>query len=259
MMNRILISSVLCSLALSTANAYQLELGADAGYIDTKNSSSGHSFGVNGTYYFKNLPSNTAPLAESAFIQKANNVSANVAWADLGKTELSTYQVAGEYYLPNTQFYTSANLARHHVEVPVGALKAESDVNTYGAEIGYLPMDNFLVAVGLTGYKADDDKGVNPTVRAKYLSQFAGKAINLEAGAKFGDLDEYNLKADYYLDNTFSVGADYFNNDLSKTSEFGVNAKKFVNPQLSLDGRIGFTEVGADDAKNFAIGAKYRF
>ena len=65
----------------------------------------------------------------------------------------------------------------------------------------------------------------------KYVTTLSnGKDINLEAGAAFGDLDEYNLAADYFIDKTLSVGADYHNNDLTDQSEFG--ASKFINQQL---------------------------
>lgn len=43
--------------------------------------------------------------------------------------------------------------------------------------------------------------------------------------ALFGDLDEYKVRSDLYLDKTLSVGADYYNNDLSNRDEFGISAK----------------------------------
>ncbi len=42
------------------------------------------------------------------------------------------------------------------------------------------------------------------------------KTSTLEAGAAFGDLDEYNLAADYFIDKTLSVGVDYYDNDLQR-------------------------------------------
>ena len=86
-----------------------------------------------------------------------------------------------------------------------------------------------------------------------------GKDINLEAGAAFGDLDEFNLAADYFIDKTLSVGADYYSNDLNDNSEFGVSARKFFNQQVSLEGRVGFGEHGNNDYNKFGLAAKYRF
>ncbi|MBL8322555.1 MAG: putative porin, partial [Acinetobacter sp.] len=118
----------------------------------------------------------------------------------------------------------------------------------------------FLVAAGVKGYDNDKDDGADPTLRAKYVTQLSnGKDINLEAGASFGDLDEFNLAADYFIDKSFSVGADYYSNDLKDQSEFGINARKFFNQQVSLEGRVGFGEVGSNDYNSFGVAAKYRF
>ena len=134
------------------------------------------------------------------------------------------------------------------------------DTTYYSAEVGYLPAPGLLIAAGVKGYDNDNDDGVDPTLRAKYVTTLSnGKDINLEAGAAFGDLDEYNLAADYFIDKTLSVGADYHNNDLTDQNEFGINARKFFTEQVSLEGRVGFGEVGNNDYNSFGVAAKYRF
>ncbi|MFB0984245.1 MAG: putative porin, partial [Acinetobacter towneri] len=40
---------------------------------------------------------------------------------------------------------------------------------------------------------------------------------------------------------------------------FGINARKFFTPQVSLEGRVGFGEAGNADYNSFGIAAKYRF
>lgn len=102
-------------------------------------------------------------------------------------------------------------MSRNNTEVrDVFGNKHDFDTTYYAAEVGYLAAPGFLIAAGLKGYDNDNDDGVDPTLRAKYVTTLRsnGKDINLEAGATFGDLDEYNLKADYFIDKTFSVGAD---------------------------------------------------
>ena len=136
------------------------------------------------------------------------------------------------------------------------------DETVYGAEVGYLPAPGLLIAAGLKGYDNDYDDGVDPTLRAKYVTSLSnGKDINLEAGAGFGDLDEYNLAADYFIDKTLSLGVDYYSKDrdYGDTNEFGINARKFFTPQVSLEGRVGFGEVGNADYNRFGVAAKYRF
>lgn len=251
-------SALLSALAVTgTAHAYQAEVGASAGLIDPDNGSSSGSFGVNGTYYFNPVQTRNAPLAEAAFLDRASNVNAHYEYNEVGDDEVNNYGVGAEYYVPNSDFYVSGNVGRQDIEYKNSR---DFDTTTYGAEVGYLPAPGLLIAAGVKGYDNDDKDGVDPTLRAKYVTQLSnGKDINLEAGAAFGDLDEYNLAADYFIDKSLSVGADYYSNDLNDNSEFGVTARKFFTQQVSLEGRVGFGEVGDNDYNKFGVAAKYRF
>ena len=255
-------SALLSALAVTgTAHAYQAEVGASAAYVDPDNGSSGSAFGVNGTYYFNPVQTRNAPLAEAAFLDRASNVNAHVSYADRGDLDDTTYGIGAEYYVPNSDFYVSGDISRNNAErYNYLGDKFDFDTTYYGAEVGYLPAPGLLIALGLKGYDNDNDDGVDPTLRAKYVTTLSnGKDINLEAGAAFGDLDEYNLAADYYIDKTLSVGVDYYNNDLVDQSEFGINARKFINQQVSVEGRVGFGEAGSNDYNSFGVAAKYRF
>lgn len=68
-----------------------------------------------------------------------------------------------------------------------------------------------------------------------------------------------NLAADYFIDKTLSLGVDYYDNDRNDSNEFGINARKFFTPQVSLEGRVGFGEAGNADYNSFGVAAKYRF
>lgn len=252
-------SALLSALAVTgTANAYQAEIGASAGLIDPDNGSSSGSFGVDGTYYFNPVQTRNAPLAEAAFLDRASNVNANYTYNEVGDDKIHNYGIGGELYVPNSDFYVSANVGRQDIKFDRGN---DFDTTVYGAEVGYLPAPGLLIAAGLKGYDNDYDDGVDPTLRAKYVTNLSnGHAVNLEAGVGFGDLDEYNLAADYFIDKTLSLGVDYYSQDTAfKTNEFGINARKFFTPQISLEGRVGFGEVANNDYNKFGLAAKYRF
>ncbi|MNR79131.1 hypothetical protein D3C71_1417160 [compost metagenome] len=253
-------SALLSALAITgTAHAYQAEVGASAGLIDPDNGSSSGSFGVDGTYYFNPVQTRNAPLAEAAFLDRASNVNAKYQYDEVGNDERHRYGVGAEVYIPNSDFYVSGNVGRDDIKFDRGG---DFDETVYGAEVGYLPAPGLLIAAGLKGYDNDYDDGVDPTLRAKYVTSLSnGKDINLEAGAGFGDLDEYNLAADYFIDKTLSLGLDYYSKDrdYGDTNEFGINARKFFTPQVSLEGRVGFGEVGNNDYNKFGLAAKYRF
>lgn len=240
------------ALAAINANAYQFEVDGNAGYVNPDQGSSGSNFGVGGKYYFNDVQDKGAPLAEAGFASKASNVSVTGNFQNAGDADVNTYGAGVEYFVPNSEFYLSGQIDRQDV-------KHGQDTTYYKAEVGYMPVTNLLLAVGAKGYNNDNDDGVDPTIRAKYLTKVGTHDVNLEAGASFGDLDEYNLAADYYIDKTFSLGADYYSNDLTDLNEFGITARKFINPQLSVNGRVGFGEVGKNDYNSFGIGASYRF
>lgn len=262
-MKKLAVASALLSAIAFTgtaAQAYQAEVGGSLGYLDPDNGSSGQTYGLNGSYYLKPVQVRNAPLAEAAYLDRASNVNAQIQYDDAGATENTAYSVGGEYFVPNSDFYVSADLGRSEVKHTLLGLSKKDKTTTYGAEVGYFVAPGLLVAAGLKGYDNDAKDGVDPTLRAKYVTTLQnGKDINLEAGGAFGDLDEYNIAGDYYIDKTLSIGADYYNNDLADTSEFGVKARKFVNPQLSVEGRVGFGEISSNDYNKFGIAAKYRF
>lgn len=249
------VSAILTASAFSvSANAYQAEVGGSYTYNDWDDVSSTNSFGVDGTYYFNPVQVRNSPLNEAAFLDRASNVSAHVDYASNSGVKDRNYGANVEYFVPNSDFYVSGGLGR--TEHKVKRYDIDNKVTTYGAEVGYLPAPGLLVAVGVTGYDAKNGKdGVDPTVRAKYVTQVGQNDINIEAFGAFGDLDEYGVRGDYYLDKTLSLGLDYYNNDLADQDEWGISAKKFFNQNVSLEGRVGL----GDNYNTYGVRAAYRF
>ena len=234
--------------SMSAANAYQTEVGADYTYFDVDNGDSVNNFGADATYYFNPVTDNNAPLAEAAFMNRASNVGVRVAGDD-ADNETVEYGIKGEYYVPNTDFYVSGNLSRVEFD--------DDHANQYGAEIGYFPAPNFLIAAGLVGTEYNDDSNTDPSIRAKYVTRVGQHDWNFEAGGVFGDNDEYNFLADYFVDNTFSIGGKYQNidNGVDNKDTFSVRARKFINQQTSIQGELGF----GDDTNTFGLRGTYRF
>ncbi|WP_445116845.1 putative porin [Acinetobacter sp. WZC-1] len=248
-----LLSAVTFSIS-GTANAYQAEVGGSYTYTDWDDFDGTHNFGLDGTYYFNPVQVRNSPLNEAAFLDRSSNVKAKVNYGDNSGVENTQYGLGVEYFVPNSDFYIGANVGHNKTEFD--DINVERKVTTYGAEVGYLPAPGLLLALGVKGYDAKNgDDGADPTVRAKYVTQFGQHDVNLEAYGAFGDLDEYSVRGDYYIDKTLSVGADYYNNDLTERDEWGINAKKFLNQQVSLEGRVGF----GDDYNTYGVRAAYRF
>ena len=251
-----LATALITSLVAMSANAYQAEVGANFNIIDPDAGDSANSFGLDGAYYFAPVQNKNGPLNEAAFLNRASNVNAQFQYADNDNVEVSTITAGIEYYVPNSDFYVSGSIGRYNEEVD-GTTTVDYDQTYYSAEVGFFPVANLLVAAGLTGYDDDTDDDVDPTLRAKYVTQLGNYDVNLEAITSFGDVDYYSLGGDVYFDSTFSVGAAYSdtNDDLVDDGLMTIRAKKFINTQFSLEGSIGF----GDDYNTFGVRGAYRF
>ncbi|AOA59637.1 putative porin [Acinetobacter larvae] len=255
-MKKLALTTALLSMVAvaAPAFAYQAEVGGSYVFTDFDDLKDTHSFGLDGTYYIKDVQTRDAPLNEAAFLDRATNIKAKVDYADNNGIKNTFYGAGAEVFLDGTDFYFSGNLGRN--ELKAKKYDVDNRVTTYGAEVGYLPAPGLLLALGVKGYDQKDGKdGADPTVRAKYVTKIANHDVNLEAYGGFGDLDEYSVRGDFYFDRTMSAGVDYYKNDLTKEDEWGFSAKKYFNQNVSLEGRIG---VG-DDYNTYGVRAAYRF
>jgi len=237
--------------SLGTAHAYQAEVGGTIALVDPDNGDTSTGFAIDGTYYFNPVQVKNSPLNEAAFLNRASNINAAVSYIDYDLFDVTTFNVGVEYFVPNSDFYVSGNIGQSSTDTPIG----DDDTTLYSAELGYLPVPGLLVAVGLAGYDNDAGDDVDPTLRAKYVSQVGAYDMNFEGGASFGDLDAYNLGADLYLDKTFSVGLGFSDSDLENSDVFTIRAKKFFTQQVSLEGSIDFADAG----NVFGVRGAYRF
>jgi hypothetical protein len=81
-----------------------------------------------------------------------------------------------------------------------------------------------------------------------------GNFLNLEAGyADYDEDDVMSLAADFYFDQTFSVGAGY--TDYASDDQFMVRTRKFFTNEFSAD--LSYTK--SDYADIVTLGASYRF
>lgn len=280
------------SITGTTAQAYQFELNGGAGYTNvTTHNTHEHdeaaAVGGSATVYFKNVDTKTGPLAEAAFINQASSITGGYTYAqtdgnssDAGKAHV--FNGGGEFYIPTSliglgdalpvTLYAAGGATRAKVE--------SSGFNGFGytAEVGLIPnklpydLGTLLLAAGVTGTHDNQDKELDPTVRAKLLTKFYQNDINLEAHVQFGGNNKdvfgnkYNIagfSADFYADSTFSVGGGYdrtFINGEHDPFNVNVNARKFVQENISVQAGIDFGK-GLDDDNNLGatVGATLRF
>ncbi len=285
-------------LAMTGAQAYQVEVQGQSEYIDATINDKDFTGSVAGTYYFKNVDSAKGPLAEAAFLNQASNVSAAYTYGtlDLVDTlgvdlEAQTYGVKGEAYIPTqvVPVYASAAYSHTKLDADFTGGSYENNGDRYGLELGAVIAPNFLVAVGYTNAKDEFSLDANQimgngviktlgeaatigedqdaiTARTKYVGNIDGTnmALGFETGLVYGEDTAYQLKTDLYLNPKLSVGASYAESSFEDAiidSAWGANINYFITPTIA----VGASYVNANakflplDTQSVGVNAKFRF
>ncbi|HEY4713013.1 MAG TPA: putative porin [Aquirhabdus sp.] len=264
-MKNIFLATAIAALSISAAQAYQVELNGGVLHNSTDipgGSSEVFGLGVDGTYYFNPVQANSGPLAEAAFIERASNVSAGYGYSQNNDYDVKadSFNVGGEFYVPNSNFYAAASLGRTNTKVKGFKQFGEND---YSVQIGLLPITNLLLTFGVVGIDSKGSDETDPTLSAKYLTKLNNNDVNLEGNVQFGeDSDHIGVSGDYYLDRTLSVGASFDLDTVDGADDdysFGVNARKFIAPNISVQGGVNVGKASDNDNFGLAVGGTYRF
>ena len=280
-------------LAMTGAQAYQFEVQGQAEYIDTTANDKDFTGGVQGTYYLKNVDSTKGPLAEAAFLNQASNVSVAYNYGEVGSkgTDVVAHNFGAkaEAYVPTkvVPVYASASYS-HTILDSKNANNTDNNGDRYALEIGALPTQNFLVAVGYTSVA--DQAAVDAfnvmgngvakaaaeattigqdqdaiTARTKYVGAIddTNMAIGFESGIIYGDDTVFQLKTDLFVTPKLSVGASYAESSFAGTpdSAWGANVNYFITPAVA----VGASYVNANaeevalDTQTVGVNAKFRF
>lgn len=275
-MKRSLLALALATMATSSF-AYDAQMDGGFTYfdIDQEDVKNAGQFDVKGTFYFEPVQTKNGPFNEAAFLGNNSNVYGEYNYH---YTNGKTYHLAdGEYSFDDeifnlsagveyfyNQFYANAQLgyAQNKYEITEADEKSKDDydITTYRALVGFLPMSNLLLAVGVDGYQGDEnDDEANFAVKAKYVTSISqnGQYLNFEADATFGDLDQVTLGTDYYFNQAFSLGAAYTLQDDNEDDIdfFSVRSKYFINQNLAIGAEVGF----GDDVQGIHVNTTVRF
>ncbi|NAR47407.1 putative porin [Acinetobacter haemolyticus] len=280
-----LITALLSSFVGFNANAYQAESTIAYEHIDMDGGKT-NSAAISGKFYFNPIQTRSAPLAEAAFLDKASSIGGGYSYSklkddeDFGDLQFNILGIETEIFIPDSQFYISGALHRTNVKATINGLgSASENGNGYEFEVGFLPINGLLLAVGV----ADLSESLNPvkvakygfitnlnnaaivsgeeddtavSLRAKYVTQLGGYYTNFEAQSYIGDETTYRLAADLYLDPTLSVGISIADSTADESdSIFSIRAQKFFTPQVAVS--VGYTTI--DGANSYGINGTFRF
>jgi len=211
------------------ADDYQWEID---GHYDRFDAFGDHVdfWGLNGTYYFRDVQTDSLPLQEAAYLGRANSVSAASSLFDSPFGDLDQWRLSSEVYVPGAWLYFAAGLTGSDT---LGVAVNGNNVtvvrghdNAWDASIGVTPFDGLRLS---TSFVQHTD--YEPNLDVKYVGKFGndhwyGFGVNL-VDPDEGDLS-WTVSGDYFIDRTLRVGAE--------VGEYvwGASADKFFNDKLSV-------------------------
>ncbi len=280
----------------TVAQAYQVEIQAGSEYFDNTVNDKNFSGAVAGTYYLKDVDSSKGPLAEAAFLNQASSLTAAYHYFKYNDNsgedyEFHNYGAKGEAYYatPIVPVYASASYT-HTTLDSKNNNNSDDNGDRWAVELGALPINNFLIALGYTSVKDQTsfdvlglvNQGLLPalyetttigedqdaiTARTKYVGAIDGTnmSVGFETGLIYGQKTQYQVKTDLYVTPKLSIGGIYQDSSVNNTNHdaiFGGNVNYFITPAIA----VGATYVNAnavngntDDAQTYGLNVKARF
>lgn len=253
------------------ADNYQHEVGLGTSIIDDKGvDKKDNVYGIDYEFFFSEVDTEGKPLNEAAFLGHNGGIQASYQLYDDKNNKLKHdfLSLGADYWFGD--FYLGGGLDFNMPE-------KGSDTTDVNLKFGYMVLDNLRIHLGVDVLEDADvdkkgkEKNLNViSIGTKYVAQFDyGAALNIEANIARDDADDreltyFDLDVDYYFNNAVSAGISYEATDESGAKpEFGINAKWFVIPKVSLEAvywtQAKSKKLGTDKENAVALRAAMRF
>jgi len=183
---------------------------------------------VEGTLYFKPVPTDGVPVGEAAFIARSSYVDAHASRIEIGDADANAFSANVGYHFPNSIFFARIGVVQTDI--------SGDDDTSWNGTLGIVPIPRLFFGTDFT----EDDW--DPNLTARYAGKFPnahwyGASITL-SDPDDGD-SEVGLEFDYYLEG-FKLGAS-FN---SGTDLFGIRGEAGLPHGFALLGRIYTDDAG---------------
>lgn len=313
-MEKKLLAGAICFALSSHAMAESYQFEGNANYSTTKYDSSTLDddsidfTSLSGVYYFSPVNTDNHPLQEAAFLEKNGAVSLSLLNSkysysysyegsfysvenksedkySAGIVALDTYLLDGWVYIggvaawdetkstykTTTTYPTSPNLNSSATD------KGKNTDNTWNINLGLSPINGLLI---WSEFEKDVDVSDSWNLNTKYVMEFSGSALNIQAGYGYNAFANFNTStlyptnikvnfsssentkiksayvlSDYYFDQTLSLGLGVNHNDFTDNEAYMIRAKKFFTNSFSVQAAY----IKDDDADNYSIGISMRF
>ena len=221
-------------------NAYQHE--ASVGYLTNSDEMGDGIFGVNYRYYANPVAQNTSPYALNSFLAQESNIGAN--YANFDALDLDIVGVDGTYVF-DSNWFVGLNYQRSSI--------GNVDLNTYGVELGYYVNEQTSFSAFFddgTDDNAEESYGLN--IR-RYLELDATPGIDLSAGWVHANSENnYNLGADWYVTNSWSVGAGYARD--AEDGDFDIRTAYWLRISDDFSANFAISKIINEDIDGVGLG-----
>ena len=242
MNNKVLGFAVAMSLSSSAlAGSYQAQLSGGLGLVNVDGADNATILGVAGEAYFAPVDTSGKPLGEAAFLTRASNVDASLAFINSDDYDVSRSNIGVEVYIPNSIVYLGADYTRVDSDA--------ADYSSWSITGGVTPIKGLLVT---TTYV--EDSGYDLNVAAKYVVPLSGDQAVSFFGS-FVDDDSNTIAAgfDFYFNRNFNLGLELVDSgsDTSYTfsGDYFFSESLFVGAYLTNDDVAD--EIGVDVGMRF--------
>ncbi|NRD73125.1 putative porin [Shewanella sp. VB17] len=220
-------------------NAFQHE--ASLNYDTNSEEVSDGNLNAHYRYYVAPVDQSKSPYALNGFIAQTTNLGANYNVNDSAR---DAYGVDGTYVFAS-KWFVSANYQQ------VGF---EHTNNLYGAKAGYY----FNESSAVSAFYNDGDKNVKETYGLNLRSYIALESIaGVDLTANWlhsGSDDDLNLGADWYVNNSWSVGAGYTSSDNEALDGFDVRTAYWLRISDNFSANFNLSKMLDSDVDGVDMG-----
>ncbi len=162
-------------------------------------------------YYFDPVDRSNGPFALNGFLAQKSNLGANYLHYDIADFDVNALNIDGTFVF-DSNWFVSAGYGRASVD--------NRDSNNYSAEVGYYFNSSSAVSAF---YSDGDDNAVEQyglAVRS-FIALESTAGVDLSARWSHTDFDDtYNVGANWYVTNSWYVGAHYLD---ARSSDYAIN------------------------------------
>lgn len=162
-------------------------------------------------YYFEAVDQSNGPYALNGFLAQKSNVGVNYQYYDIENFDVDSISIDGKFVF-DSNWFISAAYGRTNVD--------SFDTDSYLAEVGYYFNSSSAVSAFYSDSDNDTAEEYGLAVRS-FMALESTAGIELSANWSHTDFDDtFNVGADWYINDSWYVGANYFD---TRSSDYSIS------------------------------------